>query len=158
MKVNSRGYFTKNRKMEKSAIYFTKKVAKKIFKGYSQVKEIKITFLKNQIEWTYGYHWIWNPKNGSVEIVIPGGYRGLYRSKWLIVHEMFHARQRIEGRLNKSLLRVVYENKRFFWSRTKKEFVDSKGKVFKNPPWEIEVRRRSGKIFGKKNTDLAWGS
>lgn len=158
MKVSFRGYFTKHKKMEKSALNYAKLVSKKLLSKYPQVKEVKLTFLKNEIGWTNGYHWLWTEATGTIEIVIPGRYRSLPRSKWLVLHEIFHAIQRIEKRLNKSLFKVVYEGKKFYWSAKNNSFVDAKKRKISNPPWEIEVRRRSGKIFGKRNTDLAWPS
>lgn len=144
--------------MEKSTLLYVKKICPKILKDYPQVKKIKLTFIKHEIEWTNGLHWLWDSTSKTIELVIPGNYRGIMRAKWLVLHDLYHARQIMDGRLNRSLYNVVYEGKKFKWSRSKSEFVCSKGKVVKNPPWEIEVRRRSGKVFGKKNSDLAWGA
>lgn len=139
MKIVVRGYLTKNRALEKAAVRIVEKHAEKMLgRSIKKIDRIILTFaLRNPRKWIWGHHWI--VQGSTIEIYIPHIYRK-YRvnTKWLIFHELGHARQRLEKRLNKSLIRVKYKSTKrarariYPWSDAQDEFIGG-------TPWEKEV-------------------
>jgi hypothetical protein len=98
----------------------------------------------------------------TVAIVVPAGYHHHWRAQWVLVHELAHARQLLEGRLRVSprlcRLRFRPEGARRFRDFTRRDEVvfratDGSGDVVEGPacPWEIEANRYVRSVMGEEN-------
>jgi len=161
MKISCCGYFTESKTLENSALRFLKEVAPKILKSHSsKVKKLEIKFFKNSIPWgSYGFKRLWNAKTKTATIAISYLFRSLHRSKWLIIHELFHLRQLIEKRFNSKSLhistaRFQFPNgkKIYKFEYCKKYYIClNTNRIFKYAPWEEEVWMSSNKFCRSNN-------
>lgn len=170
MKIYSTGY-RGNRKAISHCEAAARRYAPLILKGVDgRVNSIQLRHMKrsNDAEVINGYRTIKGTKGNHV-IDIPRRYRSHYRSEWLVVHDLCHLRQILEGRLNTSVRRVRYRKPQdsapaeFKMLNPKEPDVESwvwkrlpDGKLFDNghehsrQPWEAEVDRRTNEILGDR--------
>ena len=149
MQVHSLGYFTKDRRIEPFLVEMVKKHLPQVLspEQTKQVKKVKLIFFKNQItDWVDGYKWLW--KNGEITIKIARNYRSKIIGEWVILHELVHVKQLMEGRLNRSLIKTHYLFPKKMtkvstkWDDKKRKFLNLKTNAhFGFPPWEREANR-----------------
>ena len=143
------GYFPQKTIKEKRLGYYAKFLAKNLLKNHPKIKTIQLTFFKNRVDFDNGFSWL--VKGDRVEIRIGYNFKNFRDAKWLIKHDLFHARQILEGRLNKNLDLVVFTNRKGIRKTFKAKKpnvgqryyyyvdVETGKKYLYNEPWEMEV-------------------
>lgn len=151
MKLRICGYIPKRirgRKHERVLGSIARTYARELLKDHPRIKTIQVTFARRNFNYNDGMKWI--VKGERVEIVI--GRRHKHSAGcWLIRHELRHAKQILEGRINRSLERVVFTNRRGLTRTFQSESVKGRyylmyrcvetGRLFdqSDVPWELEV-------------------
>jgi len=147
------GYRTQTGKLERRAVATVRKYFPRILGQYEgRIKEVHIIGYKHFIwDWRWGYHWLY--EDGILTFVLPWLYRGLYRSQWILVHDMAHAAQLLSGKveLTPRAATTYYNGKPYCYDRRYKEIVwrDPAGRRVNpyNLPWEVEANKTCQKVF-----------
>lgn len=148
------GYFPKRTRRERELGSFALAMYEKIHGKNDRIKNVQLTFMKHRANWDLGFSWL--VRYDTIEIVIPKKYKKKHHAKWVIVHELCHAKQMLEKRLNKNLDKIIYTNPRgetkTFNLRIDGEYrcLES-GRRYAWAPWELEVRNLVDKHWGKTN-------
>lgn len=156
MSLNLRlcGYFPKRTERERQLGSFALSMYEKIHGKNKRIKNLQLTFMKHKADWSNGFSWL--VRYDTIEIVIPKKYKNKHTAKWIITHELCHAKQMLEGRLNKNLDKILYTNRRgetteYRWVSSGQFQSMKSGRKFFFEPWEVEVRNMVDKYWGKTN-------
>jgi len=165
MIVSIHGELTGDQRLERGLQLFVEKWAPVVLEG-TRVNEVKLCFRKDRFNFKNGFKVL--TCYDVVHLVIPKNYRGHWRSRWLVIHDLCHAVQQLEKRLGKSTQRVFYAPPKKLGPKGvyikikggRGAFKAPNGEVM-GPIWEDEVNRLMmpkylGKRFHKQLRDRAW--
>ena len=139
------GYFPKRTEYYRQLGKFAMEMCNVIFQDDRRLKTVQLTFMKNVANWDDGFAWLFI--DGKVEILIPRKYK--HRARWLIVHELCHAKQMAEGRINRNLDKIKYTNKsgvtkNYIWVSDAKYFCKEDRRHYDEYlPWETEANTKA---------------
>lgn len=149
MKLHVGGYIRSGKRMKRLLCREAKDLAEELLRDHARIRRLRITFTKDDPNWDYGFSWLVN--YDQVEIVVPSRFSNYEAIGWLLRHELRHAKQILEGRLNKNLQLVRFTNRRGL-TRTFKPIpptgtqryaeyrcVETGKKCHNREPWEMEV-------------------
>lgn len=104
------------------------------------------------VNWRDGFDWLYNPTTKHVRIEAPIKYRsyGGMGNIWVILHDLYHAKQIIDGRLvprgpgyckwQGVSWWYVYPDHSGYWSN------GSRTVYYHSTPWELEANRKADSI------------
>lgn len=110
LKLRLCGHFNKRTARERKIGQYAKKIATDLIGTDTRIKTVQVTFQKCRANWDRGFSWL--VKGDRVEILIPRNFRSPKLARWLVRHELFHARQILSGRLNKNLELIKFTDRR----------------------------------------------
>ncbi len=149
MKLRLCGYFPLRTSKERRLGKYAVKMAEALLRDFPRIKTVQLTFSKYRADYNYGFSWL--VKGNRVEIYIPRNFKKPVHAKWLIRHDLRHAKQILEKRLNKDLAMVKFTNRKGLTRRFKlvagpgwygQYKCLETGRVYvDNEPWEVEVRK-----------------
>jgi hypothetical protein len=148
------GWMSCSHRTKKTVVLAIRKALPVVFKSsdLAKIKGVKVVFMKHEPEWQFGFSWLINKR--YIEVCIPYGFRTPTNARFLVVHELIHARQLIRGQLRVSRCHysVLYKGRKYILRNWKFIGEDGRRYKFSSVPWETDNKRLYKKLFDASKT------